>query len=125
MKGETLVKNYVGEAAIAAYRIVKFGASDGSVLQANAATDLLIGATGRTYPEVANERVDIVREGFAEVEYGATVLRGQKLTADAQGRAIPAAPGGGNNVQVIGVAEVSGLVGDIGSMLIASSVMQG
>lgn len=117
MKGETLIKNYVGEAPIAPYRIVKFGAGDGTVAQASAAADALVGTTGRTYPEVIGERVDIVRAGLAEVEYGAVITRGQKLTSDADGKAVPAGAG----QSVVGVAEVSGVSGDIGSLLISLS----
>lgn len=125
MRNQGLTKNYVAGAVIAAYRIVKFGANDAEVLQAAAATDLLVGVTDRAYPEAAGERVEITRTGIAEVEYGGAVTRGQKLTSDATGRAIAAAPAAGANVQVIGIAEVSGVLGDIGSMLIAPSVMQG
>lgn len=125
MKNEGLDKNYNADAAIAAYRIVKFGAADGNVAQAAAATDLLIGTTGRVTATAIGERVDVGRSGIREVEYGGAVTRGAKLTADALGRAVAAAPAAGANAQIIGVAEVSGVLGDIGSMLISISVMQG
>lgn len=125
MRNQGLTKNYVAGGVIAAFRIVKFGANDGEVLQAAAATDLSIGVTDRTYPEAVGERVEITRTGIAEVEYGGAVTRGQKLTSDASGRAIVAAPAAGANVQILGTAEVSGVLGDIGSLLIAPSVMQG
>lgn len=124
MQNEGLNKAYTAPAAIAAYTIVKFGSNDGEVATATASTDLLIGTTGRVAP-AAGDRTDIVRTGIAEVVYGGTVTRGAKLTADASGRAIAAAPAAGTNAQIIGIAEVSGVVGDVGSMLIAPSVMQG
>lgn len=125
MRNQDLVKNYSAEAAIAAYRIVKFGAADGGVLQAAAATDKLVGVTDRLAAAVAGDRIDVVRSGIAEVEYGGTVAAGDLLTADASGRAIVASAAAGSNVRVIGVAEVAGVVGDIGSLLIDSGSFQG
>lgn len=125
MRNQDLVKNYSAEAAIAAYRIVKFGAADGGVLQAAAATDKLVGVTDRLAAAVAGDRIDVVRSGITEVEYGGTVAAGDLLTADASGRAIVAIAAAGSNVRVIGVAEVAGVVGDIGSMLIDSGSFQG
>lgn len=119
-----LKKNFLAEAAIAAARVVKFGTADGQVVQAAAATDLLVGVTGPIAPAI-NERVDVMVAGIADVEYGGAVTRGQKLTADANGKAVAAAPAAGANVHVIGIAQVSGVAGDIGSVLIAPSVMQG
>jgi hypothetical protein len=124
MKNNGLDKTYTADAAIGKYRIVKFGAADGGVAQAAAATDLLIGVTGRVAP-VLGERVDVSRSGILEVEYGGAVTRGDLLTSDASGRAIVAAPAAGANVRTIGVAEVSGVLGDIGSLLVVPGVMQG
>lgn len=120
-----LTTNHTADAAIAAYRIVKFGAADGNVAQAAAATDLSIGVTDRIAAAAAGDRIDVHRSGIVEVQYGGNVTRGQKLTSDANGKAIAAAPAQGVNNQIIGVAEVSGVDGDIGSMQIAQSVMQG
>jgi hypothetical protein len=120
-----LVTNHTADAAIAAYRIVKFGAADGNIAQAAAAADLSIGVTDRLAAAGAGDRIDVVRSGIAEVQYGGNVTRGKKLTADANGKAIEAAPAAGANAQVIGTAEVSGVLDDIGSMFIAPSVMQG
>ncbi len=125
MRNPGLVTNHTADAAIAAYRIVKFGAADGNIAQAAAAADLSIGVTDRIAAAVGGDRIDVVRSGIAEVQYGAAVTRGQKLTSDANGKAIPAAPAAGANAQVIGTAEVSGVLDDIGSVFIAPSVMQG
>ncbi len=125
MRNQDLVKNYSAEAAIAAYRIVKFGAADGGVLQAAAATDKLVGVTDRLAAAVAGDRIDVVRSGITEVEYGGTVAAGDLLTADASGRAIVATAAAGSNVRVIGVAEVAGVVGDIGSLRIELCSFQG
>lgn len=125
MRNPGLQKNYTAEAAIAAYRVVKFGAADGGILQAAAATDKAIGVTDRIAAAAAGDRIDVIRTGIAEVQYGGTVAAGDLLTADASGRAIVAAAGAGANARVIGVAEVAGVVDDIGSMLIVPGSFQG
>lgn len=119
-----LTKNYDAGAAITKHRIVMFGASDGVVLPATAATDLSIGIS-EALDVVEGERVDVIRSGLADVEYGGAVTRGQELTSDASGKAVAAAPASGANVRIIGVAELSGVDGDIGKVDIAPSVMQG
>lgn len=125
MKNDGLDKCYTADAAIAPYRIAKFGAADGNVAQGAAATDLLIGVVGRVAVAAAGDRVDVSRSGIREVEYGGAVARGDQLTSDANGKAITAAPTAGANVRTIGTAEVSGVLGDIGSLLIVPGVMQG
>ncbi|MGQ3055310.1 MAG: DUF2190 domain-containing protein [Roseateles sp.] len=125
MRNELFSKNYSAEGAIPAYRLFKFGAADGGILVGAAATDKLVGVTGRIAAAVAGDRIDGVRLGIAEVEYGGTVAAGDPLTSDASGRAIVAAPAAGSNVRLIGFAEVSGVVGDIGSVFISPCVMQG
>lgn len=122
LQGE--LRNYTSGAAIAAYRIVKFDSTDYTVIQAAAATDLSVGVSelGCT---AAGDRVDIVKCALAKVEYGGTITRGQKLTADANGKAVAAAPAAGVNNHIIGIAEVSGVSGDIGEVWINFSVMQG
>lgn len=124
MANTLLNRNYIAEAAISPYRIVKFGAADGQVLQAAAATDLLVGVCESVGPAI-NERCDVVKSGIADVELGGTVARGGPITADATGKGVAAAPGAGLNVRIIGFAEVSGVAGDIVPVLIAPGVMQG
>jgi hypothetical protein len=125
MRNELFSKNYSAEGAIPSYRIFKFGAADGGILVGAAATDKLVGVTGRIAAAVAGDRIDGVRHGIGEVEYGGNVAAGDPLTSDAVGRAIVAAPAAGSNVRLIGIAEVAGVLGDIGSLWIAPSVMQG
>ena len=112
------------EAAIAAYRIVKFGANDGGYLQAAGPTDYLAGVCESVGP-ASGERLDVVKAGIADVEYGGTVTRGQPVTSDAVGRAVAAAPAAGSNVRIIGFAEVSAVLGDIAPTWIEPGVMQG
>lgn len=125
MRNEILNKNYTAEGAIPAYRIVKFGAVDGGVLVAAAATDKLIGVNGRIPFAVAGDRGDICRIGICDVEFGGTVASGDPLTSDATGRAIVAVPAAGSNARVIGFAEVAGVVGDIGSVYLSPCSLQG
>ncbi len=124
MNNALLTKNYVAEAAIAAYRIVKWGAADGQVLQATAVADKLIGVQNEVAPAIG-EGTDVQRAGIAEVEYGGNVTRGDPLTSDANGKAVAAAPAAGVNNFIIGFAEVSGVAGDIGLVLIAPGRIQG
>ena len=109
-------KNYVAQGTIPPYRLVKFGSADRTVVIAAAATDLLIGVTGRYKDNVvAGGQVDVIRDDFCEVELGGTVVRGEALTADASGKAITATVAGS---RVIGYAEVSGVAGDIIWMMV-------
>jgi hypothetical protein len=124
MRVPSSIINYIAGTALAKYRIVCFGASDGTVVQAAAATDMIIGVT-EGFAYAVGERPDIVRSGLAEVEYGAAVTRGQPLTSDALGRAVPAAPAAGVNNRLIGYAEVSGVLGDIGSVFVGAELIQG
>lgn len=122
MRVDGLIINFTAGAAVAPYRIVKFGASDKVAIQAAAATDLLMGVSDQLGAG-SGDPLDVVRSGLAEVEYGGNVERGQPLTADADGKAVAASPGTGATVQIIGHAEVSGVDGDIGSVDIQRSAL--
>ncbi len=120
----TFTKNYTAEAAIAPYRIVKHGAADGGVVQGAAAADAVFGVTGEL--GAANgARIDVHLAGQPDVEYGAVVVRGAPLVADAAGKAITAAPAAGANARIIGFATVSAVAGDIAPMDLAPGSMQG
>lgn len=112
-----LIKTYTAGGAIAASRIVKFGADDRTVVRAAAAGDALVGVSERL-AVAADERVDVIRSGLATVRYGGAVTRGDLLTADASGRAVTTTTA---NSRVIGIAEVSGVSGDLGAVLICPS----
>lgn len=124
MANALLIKAGTAEAAIAAYRIVKHGAADGGLVQAAAATDFLCGVCESVGP-ASGERVDIVKAGIAEVEFGGTVTRGAPVTSDANGKAVAAAPAAGSNVRIIGFAEVSAVAGDIAPVWVEPGLMQG
>jgi len=125
MRNELLNKSYTAEGVIPPYRIFKFGAADGGILVSAAATDKLVGVTGRLGLAAIGDRGDGCRLGICEVEYGGAVAAGDALTSDASGRAIVAAPAAGSNVRIIGFAEVAGVLGDIGSLFISPCSLQG
>lgn len=125
MPNSLLRKTYAAAGAIGQYLIVKFTANDAEVALATASTDKLVGISGRVSAAVAGDRLDIGRSGIEEVTYGGTVAAGDPLTADASGRAITAAPAAGVNAYIIGFAEVAGVLGDVGSVLIAPGRIQG
>lgn len=119
-----LIKTYTAEGAIAARRFVKYGAADRVAAQAAAATDAIMGVSERL-PVTAGERVDIIKSGPAEIEYGGPVTRGDWLTADAAGKAVKADPAVGANLAIGGQAELSGVAGDYGLVNIALGRIQG
>lgn len=125
MANPGLIKSFVAEAAVNPYRIVKMGTADGQVVQAAAATDALIGVADMQGQATVNGRVDIVMAGIADVEFGGTVTRGGPITADANGKAVAAAPAAGANNRLIGYALVSAVAGDIGPIVLDLSSMQG
>lgn len=123
MRVEGLIINFNAGAAVAPYRIMKHGSNDREAVQAAAATDAMIGVSDQLGAKAAGDPMDVIRSGLAEVEYGGNVTRGQPLTADADGKAIAAAPAAGQSVRIIGHAEVSGVAGDIGSVHLAPSTL--
>lgn len=119
-----ITKAYKAEAALTKFRIVKHGAADDQVVMGAAAADKLIGVTSELDTAIG-DTADVVKTGLANVEYGGNVGRGDPLTSDASGRAVTAAPAAGANIRLIGYAEASGVLGDIGQVAIFPSVMQG
>lgn len=104
-----LTKNYAAGGAIAARRLVKVGSADGAVLQAAAATDLIVGIS----PELGADsgaRCDVYHLGIAELELGGEVARGGQVTADADGKGVAVSAAG---QRVGAIALQSGVSGDI------------
>ena len=124
MSNIELAKGFKAQAAIPAFTLVALGAADGQVVAAAAVTDKIIGVTTDVAPAI-NERCDVILTGIADVLYGGAVTRGDLLTSDASGRAVTAAPGAGTNNRIIGVAVLSGVLNDIGQVLISQGMMQG
>jgi len=124
MSNQTLVKAYEVETTVTKYRIVKHGTADAQVVPAAAVSDSLLGVVAELDGAVG-EHVDVVLSGIADVEYGGAVTRGDPLTSDASGLAVTAAPAAGVNNRIIGFANVSGVSGDVGSVLITPGQIQG
>ena len=91
MSNPLLNKQFVAEAAINQFRIVKFGSTDDFVVQGAAVGDALIGICNFIAP-AAGERVDIILAGIGEVQLGGTVTRGGLVTSNATGQGVAAAP---------------------------------
>lgn len=111
MNKPDLIMNYVAGAAISAFQVVKFGTTDDLVVPATEGTAVGVSADASAVP---GERVDIVMTGATPVRYGATVTRGDRLTSDANGSVVKAVDGD----QSVGIALLSGVAGDIGSVLL-------
>lgn len=124
MSNSKIIETYDAGAAIAAYRIIKHGADDDNVVQAAAVSDAIIGVTN-LLGAASGERVDVIEHGVAEVEFGGTVVRGDPLTSDANGKAVKAAPSAGVNNRIVGFAKVSAVSGDIAPIRVAPSQIQG
>lgn len=118
-----LIKTYVAAAAVTKRRIVKLTA-DGQVAQGAAASDKVVGVS-QELDAALGERVDVAHTGLSDVEYGGNVAVGDPLTSDASGRAVVAAPAAGANMRIIGFAQLAGVLGDIGAVLIEPGFMQG
>lgn len=124
MSNPTLSKAFTAGGAVTKRRLVKFGSADATVVQAAAATDLIIGASG-DLDAASGARVSVVVAGIADVEAGGNITRGALVTADADGKAVAAAPAAGVNNRVAGVAMVSAASGDIIPVLLAPQQTQG
>lgn len=120
-----LQKGYTAAAAITAHRIVKFGGADGTVTTATDGSAALIGVQAEL-DCASGDRASVTMVGNIEdVTFGGNVARGDPITADATGRAVKAAPAAGANAHCLGYAEVSGVAGDIGTVIISPFIMQG
>jgi hypothetical protein len=108
------VINYLAQSALAPGQIVKFGNADGTVTQAVAAADNVIGIVTSPVAVAIGDRVDVARDGLPNVIFGGVVTRGDLLSSDANGHAITAV----SPARIIGVAEVSAVANDIGEILI-------
>ncbi len=103
-----LDKTYTAGGTINPYRLVKFGGADDILLQAAAASDALIGASGQV-GAASGEVLDVTLVGVAEVTCGGSVTRGNMLTSDADGKAVVASDG---NI-IAGLALKNGSANDV------------
>lgn len=120
-----LTKSLEATTAVPKMTLVKYGAADGTCVPAVDGSKHICGVSANVDTAVG-ERVSCFKVGnIADVIYGGNVTRGDPLTSDANGRAVLAAPAAGANVFCFGFAEVSGVLGDIGSAEVAPFILQG
>jgi hypothetical protein len=120
-----LVKSFVAASGgVAAYKIVKFGATAGEVTLADAETDALIGVSGEA-AVTAGYPCDVHLSGIRMVTAGGTITAGALVTADSNGDAIVSAPTADTNERYIGWAMESAVDNDIFSIMILPGSIQG
>lgn len=122
----TFIISHKAAAAILGSRIVAFAdaANNGTVQQATDGTAPLLGTSDRLDTELG-AMCDVHRGGLSAVRLGGPVQAGDPLTADADGKAVVAAPASGVNVWIIGYANEPGAVDDIVDYLFAPSALHG
>ena len=121
MHQPSFTRAFEAKAAIKARRLVQLGASEGAVVQADAASDTTIAerpiGLSAELDVPKGGTVDVHLAGIADCETGAAVARGSSVKADAQGRAIATASAGDF---VVGIALAAATAaGDIIPVLIA------
>lgn len=124
MLSPAFTKSFLAGAAVRGRRFVVIGAADATVIEATGAAATILGVSEQV-DAASGDTQDVVMGGTAEIVYGAAVTRGQRLTADGAGAAIPAAPAAGANAAIGAIALYSGAAGDIRPVLVTPHIMQG
>ena len=119
------VKSFTAAGACTHRRLATFNANDGEIAQATGPTQRIAGVFDCPGGATSGQRVDVILFGPADIDYGGTVLPGAYITADADGKAVAAAPAQGVNNFLAGRALVNAASGDIAKSFINTSVMQG
>lgn len=114
-----LIKSFTALAAVAGCLIVKAGA--GGVAQAAGSADLSIGISDAMGAALGGQ-LDVVQGGWAEVRCGGVVAFGDRLTSDAQSRAIKAVAGVAA-VNIVAIAMGDGVADDIIPCLVVPSMI--
>lgn len=120
-----LIKSFTAATAIGHQLQVKAGVNDGEVALATAPTDNIIGVTDYPGGAAIGERIDVVLLGETEVQVGGTIAFGGFFTADANGKAIAAAPAAGANARTGGILTIGAVSGDIARVLVTPNRIQG
>lgn len=124
-----LTRPFNAEGTIVSNSFVKFGSDDDTVVQAAAATDSIIGAVNMVAPPgssaASGARLDVEVTGIVDIKLGGTVTRGGFVTSDASGLGVAAAPSAGTNNRIAGIAQASGVSGDIIPVLLTLGSVQG
>lgn len=116
---------YKSAAAITQFRIVKLFSTD-TVTVAAAATDTLL-SVNKTNITAAGQHVDIADIGeIVWCEAGAAVGIGARITSDASGRGVTAAPAAGTNNGIVGIAmSVANAAGEYFRLVVTPQTFQG
>lgn len=114
MSNPLMTKAHNAAGPIAKHSVVKFHTDEESVVVATAVADKSFGVTDNV-DVVSGESVDVHTHGIVDVVYGDVVTAGDRLTANASGQAVAVS---GASDEVVGVAMVSGVAGDIGKVKI-------
>ncbi|EIX9611393.1 TPA: DUF2190 family protein [Klebsiella pneumoniae] len=109
-----LITCHKAEVALAARRMVTHGTVPDEITLAVDGSKLIIGVTTLVAASIG-EPADVVRSQLTPVIYGDDIVAGDPLTADAEGRAVPATAG----QFYLGFAEYDGAEDDLGSVWIA------
>ncbi len=117
-----LIRGYKAPSAVAGRRLVAPD-SDGNVQQAASSTDAIFGVSDLGAD--AGQTCDVIHSGIADVEFGGAVNPGDPVTADADGKAVTAAPASGVNARVGGTAILGAVAGDIRPVLLNPTQIQG
>lgn len=120
----TFIRSYEFSAAVEPFRIVAFSDTENSkkVAQAAAAADPMIGVSDKMGGSTG-QMGDVIRAGLAQVRLGDTVEAGDRLTADADGKAIVCTAAAGETRNYIGIAEEPGVEDDIIDFFCAPGVL--
>lgn len=111
-------------AAVAPYAIVAFNGTRGQVRQAAADTDPLAGIAD-SMGSTPGGMADVQLTQIADARAGGTLAAGDRVTADANGRAVKAVKRAGFAVSYIGFAQEPAVADDIFPVLLAPGVIDG
>lgn len=117
MKTPLLDKGYLAGAAIEPFRIVKFGSTDGTIVQAAAASAPVLGLSNFLGAD-SGETADVTLCGIGEVELAGSVTRDHYIVSDADGKGVAATIVAGTALYFVGKALTSGVAGDIIPVLV-------
>jgi hypothetical protein len=120
-----LIKSYTAYGEIPPKCIVMAGPSDGTVALANGSTGVSFLGLSDALDVASGYPVDVIHDRIGDLTLGAPVNFGQRLTSDANGHGIPAAPAAGVNCEVVCKALETGIAGDIIRVLITLTQIKG
>lgn len=106
------------------YRLAAFTPNAAEVAMAAGANAPLAGVTDRIGAP-AGRQVDVYFTEMAPVQAGGPIAPGDRITADAQGRAVKAVKQAGATVFTIGFAQEPAVVNDVFNVLIAPGAIDG